>query len=196
MAAPPQPPRLGHMLVAAADLGLARTAAEVAVMHGERGLGGADPDLDTRLSRWRTEKGKRAEAGRGLAKRWAHLAPLPRREGLGVGGRPRDLRKDRPTPDPSLPGRGEEVAVCVALAFPDRVARRRDTSGETWVSVGGRGFRLDPTVSLARHDWLAVAETQGMAAGARILSRSEEHTSELQSLMRISYAVFCLKKKQ
>src|SRR3546814_1939491 len=29
----------------------------------------------------------------------------------------------------------------------------------------------------------------------RILDRSEEHTSELQSLMRISYAVFCLKKK-
>src|SRR3546814_6555465 len=33
------------------------------------------------------------------------------------------------------------------------------------------------------------------AAGARAL-RSEEHTSELQSLMRISYAVFCLKKKK
>src|SRR3546814_10193766 len=31
-------------------------------------------------------------------------------------------------------------------------------------------------------------------AGCRV-SRSEEHTSELQSLMRISYAVFCLKKK-
>src|SRR3546814_2646118 len=30
---------------------------------------------------------------------------------------------------------------------------------------------------------------------ARLASRSEEHTSELQSLMRISYAVFCLKKK-
>src|SRR3546814_10077586 len=29
-----------------------------------------------------------------------------------------------------------------------------------------------------------------------IVKRSEEHTSELQSLMRISYAVFCLKKKQ
>src|SRR3546814_2910566 len=29
----------------------------------------------------------------------------------------------------------------------------------------------------------------------RVLFRSEEHTSELQSLMRISYAVFCLKKK-
>src|SRR3546814_3356125 len=30
----------------------------------------------------------------------------------------------------------------------------------------------------------------------RFLDRSEEHTSELQSLMRISYAVFCLKKKK
>src|SRR3546814_10520263 len=33
------------------------------------------------------------------------------------------------------------------------------------------------------------------ASGVRRPSRSEEHTSELQSLMRISYAVFCLKKK-
>src|SRR3546814_7482646 len=33
-------------------------------------------------------------------------------------------------------------------------------------------------------------------AAARMMLRSEEHTSELQSLMRISYAVFCLKKKK
>src|SRR3546814_6987151 len=33
-------------------------------------------------------------------------------------------------------------------------------------------------------------------AGAPIAARSEEHTSELQSLMRISYAVFCSKKKK
>src|SRR3546814_7717540 len=39
---------------------------------------------------------------------------------------------------------------------------------------------------------VTVAQVAG-AAGA--LGRSEEHTSELQSLMRISYAVFCLKKK-
>src|SRR3546814_6489422 len=38
----------------------------------------------------------------------------------------------------------------------------------------------------------------GMASSAsrRLRARSEEHTSELQSLMRISYAVFCLKKKK
>src|SRR3546814_3683236 len=34
-----------------------------------------------------------------------------------------------------------------------------------------------------------------MTAGLKVDTRSEEHTSELQSLMRISYAVFCLKKK-
>src|SRR3546814_3611850 len=37
---------------------------------------------------------------------------------------------------------------------------------------------------------------QGDLAVAREQQRSEEHTSELQSLMRISYAVFCLKKKK
>src|SRR3546814_3449734 len=34
------------------------------------------------------------------------------------------------------------------------------------------------------------------SSGLFVLGRSEEHTSELQSLMRISYAVFCLKKKK
>src|SRR3546814_6308564 len=47
---------------------------------------------------------------------------------------------------------------------------------------------------------VAQLETLGIERGAmhdllRRVERSEEHTSELQSLMRISYAVFCLKKK-
>src|SRR3546814_7123105 len=44
-----------------------------------------------------------------------------------------------------------------------------------------------------REAHIVVLEQQ---AGADPAVRSEEHTSELQSLMRISYAVFCLKKKQ
>src|SRR3546814_6016205 len=40
----------------------------------------------------------------------------------------------------------------------------------------------------------ALGEEMGRRLGAYL--RSEEHTSELQSLMRISYAVFCLKKKK
>src|SRR3546814_4235480 len=39
-------------------------------------------------------------------------------------------------------------------------------------------------------------ESRGSASDRRRSIRSEEHTSELQSLMRISYAVFCLKKKK
>src|SRR3546814_10621762 len=38
-------------------------------------------------------------------------------------------------------------------------------------------------------------ELSGMQIHPQVRARSEEHTSELQSLMRISYAVFCLKKK-
>src|SRR3546814_3521390 len=44
-------------------------------------------------------------------------------------------------------------------------------------------------------DFLEQAGKFGKLGGAAIFFRSEEHTSELQSLMRISYAVFCLKKK-
>src|SRR3546814_5204481 len=48
----------------------------------------------------------------------------------------------------------------------------------------------DPTAKAAA-DWLF-----SVLAMADFAARSEEHTSELQSLMRISYAVFCLKKKK
>ena len=160
----PLPPRLGHMLVRAGAIGLAETAAEVAVLLGERGLGGNDVDLESRLRRWRTERGPRAEGGRKLAKRWASLV---RDDGTNAAG-----RHDA----------ADAVAICIALAFPDRIAKRRDASGETWASAGGRGFKLDPTTSLARNAWLAVAETQGMASGARILSAAPIDLTTVESL--------------
>lgn len=72
--------------------------------------------------------------------------------------------------------------MALALGFPDRIARRRDASGETWASVGGRGFRLDPTSPLARSEWLAVADTQGAASGARILSAAAIDAATVESL--------------
>src|SRR3546814_10471771 len=48
----------------------------------------------------------------------------------------------------------------------------------------------DAVVSLSRYEGFGYTALEAIACG-----RSEEHTSELQSLMRISYAVFCLKKK-
>src|SRR3546814_10507367 len=47
-------------------------------------------------------------------------------------------------------------------------------------------------INAALSEAFAMCNQMGAAPGAK---RSEEHTSELQSLMRISYAVFCLKKK-
>src|SRR3546814_5220940 len=52
--------------------------------------------------------------------------------------------------------------------------------------------RMDAIPNPARR-WRSTGATRAQCAG--VGTRSEEHTSELQSLMRISYAVFCLKKK-
>ena len=155
----PLPPRLAHMLVEAGRMGAADTAAEVAVLLSERGLGGSDVDVERRLERWRGERGKRAEAGRGLAKRWARLGASPQAE-TGAGG----------------------VAMAIALAYPDRIAKRRDTSGEHWLSVGGRGFKLDPTLPLAKAEWLAIADIQGTAQAARIVSAAAIEFCEIEAL--------------
>src|SRR3546814_9544452 len=57
---------------------------------------------------------------------------------------------------------------------------------------GGAGARGVP--ARCRHQHLETCGGSGLGQGGQ--PRSEEHTSELQSLMRISYAVFCLKKKK
>src|SRR3546814_2016605 len=56
--------------------------------------------------------------------------------------------------------------------------------------------RIDEIERETRHDVIAFLTNLAEHVGpeARFVHRSEEHTSELQSLMRISYAVFCLKK--
>src|SRR3546814_3189122 len=77
----------------------------------------------------------------------------------------------------------------------------RPNCGRCWNSMNE--FRLETDVSATRstrwHSRAALVVTVNTSIGAltpRCVLRSEEHTSELQSLMRISYAVFCLKKKK
>ena len=163
IAALPLPPRLAHMMIEAEARGWGETAADVAVLLSERGLGGNEPDLEMRLRRWRSERGRRAEAARGLAKRWRQL----------VGKNKRGLQAARPD---------DLVGACAALAFPDRVSKRRGADGGDWISVGGRGFRLDPLSPLAREEWLAVAEVGGSAAGARILAAAPIREATVESL--------------
>src|SRR3546814_1858281 len=73
--------------------------------------------------------------------------------------------------------------------------------GQHHVAMPRIDQRRDPLDHRAGRHRSAVAAAEGdRAEGAAMVAapsarRSEEHTSELQSLMRISYAVFCLKKK-
>src|SRR3546814_2966503 len=90
------------------------------------------------------------------------------------------------------------AADCAAL---------KDAGHEPMVQAKS-GLLLDPYFSGSKIGWALKNWPQLREAGDRLavgtiesylvyrLTRSEEHTSELQSLMRISYAVFCLKKKK
>src|SRR3546814_6291742 len=85
---------------------------------------------------------------------------------------------DPSVPPNSLPGGG---SAYMALNGAKTWGGEFEVAGEPlpgWSLSGGYTY--------------ARTEESGGARG----SRSEEHTSELQSLMRISYAVFCLKKKK
>src|SRR3546814_10732740 len=92
-------------------------------------------------------------------------------------------RLDRVQHQGDVPGRiGFERLRAVRQA-PDR--RRVHAAAPPRTLSPPHLDRGQPAVLLRRH-----------RAQARAAARSEEHTSELQSLMRISYAVFCLKKKK
>src|SRR3546814_6330843 len=59
-----------------------------------------------------------------------------------------------------------------------------------------RLFQGAPVVFGGQHMLNLLLALAMLGCGVWFMARSEEHTSELQSLMRISYAVFCLKKKK
>jgi ATP-dependent helicase HrpB len=66
------------------------------------------------------------------------------------------------------------------MALPDNLARRRDASGETWLSAGGRGYMLDATSPLATAEWLVIGDAQGQAKGARITAALPLTTAEVE----------------
>ena len=70
----PLPPRLARMVIEAAAEGAALPAAEVAVLIGERGLGGDNADLTVRVEALRSDRTQRARDARAMAARWAEIA--------------------------------------------------------------------------------------------------------------------------
>ena len=151
----PLPPNLAHMVALAAQSGQAEDAAMLAVLLQERGLGGQGEDIETRFERFVRERGAKADAARMLAQRIARLCGASGdKQMLSIGG-------------------------LIGSAFPDRIAKRRDAKGEKWISAMGRGLQLDAASLLARAEWLAVADVQGAASGARILSAAALTEAEI-----------------
>src|SRR3546814_5713917 len=74
--------------------------------------------------------------------------------------------------------------------FRSCVTWMRECSGSQVVASAARNG------SFSGRRWPITSTSKAFAGEDRRAMRSEEHTSELQSLMRISYAVFCLKKKK
>lgn len=157
----PLDPAGAAALLFGACCGAGREAARLVLQLQERGLGGRSEDLVARLHRWDGERGARAEAARRLADSWAKRAHalVEREDGI--------------ISDP---------AIALALAMPDNIAKRRDASGENWLSVGGRGYQLDPASPLARAEWLIIGDAQGMAKGARITAAASLEFSAIEAV--------------
>ena len=141
----PLQPRLARMVVDASAEGAGVTAASIAAVLAERGLGGDDVDLRHRLDNLRRDRSRRAEDARAMVKRWADTAGASKHNGEHSPG--------------SL----------LALAYPDRVAKNRGGGAGTFLLANGRGGTVDPASVLAREQFLTVAELTGTAAASRIV---------------------------
>src|SRR3546814_5525965 len=95
---------------------------------------------------------------------------------------PRSTRTDTLCPYTTLFRSRGEAEYAAAQGAVRRIAREGRKYGLGLMLVSQRPADVESTVIAQCGTWLVL--------------RSEEHTSELQSLMRISYAVFCLKKNK
>jgi ATP-dependent helicase HrpB len=152
----PLPPRLAHMVIRGAAAGLAERAARIAALISERGLGGADIDLRSRLQHLDRDRTPRAADARALAARWAKQAG--RASGQG--------------------GEGLSDGLLLAEAYPDRIAKARGPLGEFQLATG-RGVHMDPADALAREPWLAVGDLGGGGARDRVLLAAPLDEAEL-----------------
>ena len=145
----PLHPRLAHMVHRAEDPG---TAAELAALVSERGLGGDDTDLSHRLSRFRADRSRRANDARTLARRW--------------GG---------------APGEDLDLGRNLARAFPDRVAQAAGARGRFRLA-NGRAAALEPSDALATSPFLVATEITGVAANGKIRAAVALDRADLEDL--------------
>lgn len=156
LASLPVHPRLAHMLVMATEHGFGATAAHVAALLGEPGVGGPHVDIRLRLEHLAREKSQRADGVRRLAQGWM----------AAVGANPAD-------------GTAEDAGRALALAYPDRIAKARGNRG-AFLLCTGQGAVLAETDALARAPWIVIADLAGSAERARILLAAELMESDVR----------------
>ncbi|MCA1368744.1 ATP-dependent helicase HrpB [Bradyrhizobium sp. BRP14] len=153
------PVRLAAMAVSAAEEGQAQEACLIAVMLTEQGLGGNNIDIEERLRRFRSDRGERAEAARGLARRMAA-----------------DLGASKTNGERALPGQ------MLMHAFPDRIALQRGGRGR-FVMANGRGAEVPETERLAAAEMLVIADLTGRAGAQRVLAAAEITRADVEAHM-------------
>jgi ATP-dependent helicase HrpB len=150
-------PRLAHMVLRAAEQGNGVLATAIAAALGERDIAGRDADLRSRLELIERPAGNdAARRAREIARRLARQLDLP----WGPV-------------DPAGAG------AVLALAYPDRIAKRRDETGRFRLS-GGQGAYLPEQDPLAGADFLAIADLDGQAPDARIWLAAPLGQAELE----------------
>src|SRR3546814_8961935 len=94
-------------------------------------------------------------------------------------------------------GCGRSTPLCSGIEAAAQRHIERDEAGEQFAAAFDQRLLGREEVSLGVQHLQIVRHSVPVAKLGQLCEvRSEEHTSELQSLMRISYAVFCLKKKK
>ncbi len=156
-------PRLAHMIVRAAPLGLGSLACDIAVLLSERdslgqSSGGhtrADADFRLRLEALHRQSPHPAEEGL-------------RRRLLEEAGRLKRLVSCAHAGEvpPGAPEVSGACGLLLALAYPDRIGRRRDRG--RYLLANGRGAMLDPDHALAAAEWIVAADVEDAGADGKI----------------------------
>lgn len=146
-------PRLAHMILRGRDIGLGYLAAELAALLGERDLAGRSAGADMQ---------ERIRILRGPGARYSVHGARIQAVGKSVSRLKGDLRRPQELPA------DDQVGRLLALAYPDRIARKRRGDAPRYQLSNGRGATLPDDDPLGRHQWLATAELDGKAREAII----------------------------
>src|SRR3546814_1887468 len=127
---------------------------------------------------------------------WRSSELVEQAQHLQLVGEPPRLRGRRPrAAGPWRDRLFAAQAVRAHLSPPSPLPHHRGRGRDSDAQGGGLSVRLSRAAPGDAGEDLKHYRRMDQAEFYRFRTRSEEHTSELQSLMRISYAVFCLKKK-